>query len=106
NEKYLAPLQDFIAVRNKSNALVFIDHWMHHKTDYAIFDDYAELVEQEIGLSSLLQPVPIDDFKQADTFPYVDKAIIIHIANGLMEKLEDYEDYTKLIKLRRAKHFY
>lgn len=106
NEKYLGPVQDFIAARNKANALVFIDHWMHHKTDYVIFDDYAEMVEQEIGFPSLLQPVPIDEFKQADTFPYIDKAIIIHIANGLIEKLEDYEDYTRLIKLRRAKHFY
>ncbi len=106
NEKYLSSVQDFIAVRNKANALVFIDHWMHHKTDYAIYDDYAALVEQEVQLSSLLQTVPIDDFKQADTFPYIDKAIIIHIANSLLEKLEDYEEYIKLIKLRRAKHFY
>ncbi|WGV00262.1 BREX-1 system phosphatase PglZ type A [Bacillus altitudinis] len=106
NEDYLTAIQDFIAERNKANALVFIDHWMHHKTDYTIFDEYAEMVEQEIQLPSILQSVPIDEFKQADTFPYIDKAIIIHIANSLMEKLEDYEEYTKLIKLRRAKHHY
>lgn len=106
SEDYLKAVQDFVAVRNKANALVFIDHWMHHKTDYTVFDDYAEMVEQEIQLPSMMQSVPIDEFRQADTFPYIDKAIIIHIANSLMEKLEDYEDYTKLIKLRRAKHYY
>ncbi|WP_381428186.1 BREX-1 system phosphatase PglZ type A [Sporosarcina thermotolerans] len=105
-EEYLTSVQDFIAKRNKANALVFIDHWMHHKTDYTIFDENAEMVEREIQLPSILQSVPIDEFKQADTFPYIDKAIIIHIANSLMEKLEDYEEYTKLIKLRRAKHYY
>ncbi|MFJ7848154.1 BREX-1 system phosphatase PglZ type A [Peribacillus sp. NPDC097224] len=106
SEDYLMTVQDFIAVRNKANALVFIDHWMHHKTDYTVFDVYAEMVEQEIQLSSIMQSVPIDEFRQADTFPYIDRAIIIHIANSLMEKLEDYEEYTKLIKLRRAKHYY
>ncbi|MBS4178778.1 BREX-1 system phosphatase PglZ type A [Lederbergia citrea] len=106
NEPYLTAVQDFIADRNKANAMVFIDHWMHHKTDYTVFNEYAEMVEQEIQLPSIMQTVPIDEFRQADTFPYIDKAIIIHIANSLMEKLEDYEEYTKLIKLRRAKHYY
>ncbi|MEK3976200.1 BREX-1 system phosphatase PglZ type A [Psychrobacillus sp. FSL K6-1267] len=106
SEKYLTDVQDFIAVRNKTNALVFIDHWMHHKTDYTVFDEYAEMVEQEIQFSSIMQSVPVEEFRQADTFPYIDKAVIIHIANSLMEKLEDYEEYTKLIKLRRAKHYY
>lgn len=106
NEKYMANLKDFIAVRNKANCLVFIDHWMHHLADYQLFNEYAEWVEQEIQLQNLLQTVPIDELKQADTFPYVDRAIIIYIANSLMERLEDYEEYIKLINLRRAKHYY
>lgn len=106
NEKFLTDVKDFIAVRNKANSLVFIDHWMHHKTDYEVFDKYAEMVEQEIQLPNILQSVPIDELKQAETFAYIDRAVIIFIANSLMEKLEDYEEYTKLIKLRRAKHFY
>ncbi|MBT2571477.1 BREX-1 system phosphatase PglZ type A [Planococcus sp. ISL-110] len=106
SDKYLTGVKDFIAVRNKANALVFIDHWMHHKTDDVVFDQYAEMVEQEIQLPSILQDILVDEFRQADTFPYIDKAIIIYIANSLMEKLEDYEEYTKLIKLRRVKHYY
>lgn len=106
SDEYLTSVKDFIAVRNKANALVFIDHWMHHKTDGVVFDQYAEMVEQEIKLSSILQDIPVDEFKQADTFPYIDKVIIIYIANNLMESLEDYEEYTKLIKLRRVKHYY
>ncbi|ACB59802.1 PglZ domain protein [Exiguobacterium sibiricum 255-15] len=106
SDEYLTSVKDFIAVRNKANALVFIDHWMHHKTDSIVFDQYAEMVEQEIKLPSILQDIPVDEFKQADTFPYIDKVIIIYIANNLMERLEDYEEYTKLIKLRRVKHYY
>ncbi|MGE7923349.1 BREX-1 system phosphatase PglZ type A [Viridibacillus arvi] len=106
SEQYLATVKDFVAIRSKTNALVFMDHWMHHKTDYELYDQYIEIVEQEIQLSKLLQPIPIDEYKQADTFPYVDKAIIIYIANSLLEGREDFEEYIKLIKLRRVKHFY
>lgn len=105
-EHYLLAVKDFIATRSKTNALVFMDHWMHHKTDFEMYDQYVEIVEQEIQISKLLQPIPVDEFKQADTFPYVDKAIIIYIANSLLEGREDFEEYIKLIKLRRAKHFY
>lgn len=105
-EENLNELSDFISNRNKTNAVVFIDHWMHHKTDYVVFDEYAEMAEQEIQLSNIINNLPIEAFKQADTFPYLDRAIIIYIANGLVTQLEDYEEYTKLIKLRRAKHYY
>lgn len=105
-EENLNELNDFISNRNKTNAVVFIDHWMHHKTDYVVFDEYAEMAEQEIQLSNIINHLPVETFKQADTFPYIDQAIIIYIANGLVTQLEDYEEYTKLIKLRRAKHYY
>ncbi|MCM3314635.1 BREX-1 system phosphatase PglZ type A [Bacillus sp. FSL K6-6483] len=105
-EENLNELNDFISNRNKTNAVVFIDHWMHHKTDYVVFDEYAEMAEQEIQLSNIINHLPVETFKQADNFPYIDKAIIIYIANGLVTQLEDYGEYTKLIKLRRAKHYY
>lgn len=105
-EDYLTVVQDFIATTNKTNAYVFVDRWMHHKRDHVVFNEYAKKVEREIQLPSILQAIPIDDFKQADTFPYVDKAIIMHIANNLLDDLEDYAEYLKLIRLRRVKHYY
>ncbi|WP_226646165.1 BREX-1 system phosphatase PglZ type A [Mesobacillus subterraneus] len=105
-EDKIYELNDFISSRNKTNAVVFIDHWMHHKTDFVLFNEYAEIAEQEIQLSNIINNLPIDTFKQTDIFPYIDRAIIIYIANGLVTQLEDYEEYTKLIKLRRAKHYY
>jgi uncharacterized protein (TIGR02687 family) len=105
-EHHLFNIKSYIAERNKSNALVFIDHWIHHKEDYEIYNEYAEMVEQEIQLSDMVNQMPIEAFVQADTFPYFDRAIIIYIANSLSTNLEDYEEYKKLIKLRRAKHFY
>ncbi|MBU8697657.1 BREX-1 system phosphatase PglZ type A [Bacillus pumilus] len=106
DEQYLSYVKSFIAERNKPNGLVFIDHWMHHKADYVIYDELAESIEQEIRITDIVNTLPVDVFKQADTFPYFDKAIIIYIANGLEAGHEDYEEYSKLINLRRVKHFY
>ncbi|PGY09135.1 BREX-1 system phosphatase PglZ type A [Bacillus sp. AFS031507] len=105
-EKYLSNIMSFVAERNKSNALVFIDHWMHHKTDYVIYNELADMIEQEIKLTDIVNQLSIESFMAADTFPYFDKAIIIYIANALEAYHEDYEEYIKLINLRRVKHFY
>lgn len=105
-ESSLSNIKSFIAERNRSNALVFIDHWMHHKFDYAIYNELAEIAEKEIKLANIVNQLPIEAFKNADTFSYFDKAIIIYIANSLESSHEDYEEYIKLINLRRVKHFY
>lgn len=106
DEQHLSNVKSFISERNKPNGLVFIDHWMHHKTDYIIYDELAESIENEIKITEIVNSLPVDVFKQADTFPYFDKAIIIYIANSLESGHEDYEEYSKLIDLRRVKHFY
>lgn len=106
NENYLTSVKEFIGLRNRTNALVFIDHWMHHKTDFSKFDTYAKMVEQEIALPTIIHALPLEAFKQAEIFPYIDRAIIIYIANSLVTNMEDYEDYLQLISLRRAKHYY
>ena len=54
DERHLSQVKHFIATRNRSNAMVFIDHWMNHKTDYAAYNDLAEIAEREIKLASRL----------------------------------------------------
>ena len=48
----------------------------------------------------------MEAFKEADVFPFIDRAIILYISNSLLDQLEDYEKYMKLIRLRRSKHHY
>lgn len=105
-ESLLSNVKGFIAERNRSNNLVFIDHWMHHKTDYTIYNELAEIIEQEIKIADIVRQLPFGVYNHADTFPYFDKMIIIFIANSLENLHEDYEEYIKLINLRRVKHFY
>src|SRR5690625_1999583 len=105
-EENLAALQHFISDQNRANIYVFIDQWMHHRTDYQIYNEYIQLIEEEIRLKDIINTLPIDIFKSADVFPYIDRAIIIEVSNNLMENHEDYEACINLINERRGKHFY
>lgn len=106
DEKVLTNLRNFIAEFNRPNALVFVDHWMHHKTDYEVFDQYVEQIEKEIQIMSIIQSQPVEKFVDAEVFPAIDRAIIIYIVNSLLEQKEDYDEYIELINKRRSKHFY
>jgi len=106
DEKYLNNLSQFIAIENKTNAFVFIDDWMNHKTDYEIFNKYIKDIEQETKLATTINGLSVDDFKEADVFPYIDRAVITYIATSLLEQKEDYENYLHVISARRTKHFY
>ncbi|HLR51545.1 MAG TPA: BREX-1 system phosphatase PglZ type A [Candidatus Avamphibacillus sp.] len=103
---YLTNVQQFIADQNKTNAYVFIDHWMHHSIDQSIFQEYIMETEKEIQLKNLLSDVPVDAFKDAGIFPYIDRAVILYVSNSIMNQQEDYDNYLDLIELRRTKHFY
>lgn len=106
NEEYLLNVKDYIAYNNKTNALIFIDRWMYHAEDSIVYDQYVRDIESDINIKDIVQQMKIDEFKKTDIFPYLDKAIIQYIFNGIKAQLEDYEDYKSLIRLRRAKHFY
>ncbi|MCD8503186.1 MAG: BREX-1 system phosphatase PglZ type A, partial [Bacillaceae bacterium] len=64
DESYLSNIKDYIAKRNKTNGLVFIDHWMHHKTDYEVYNEYAKLIEQEIKLSDLVNQISVESLNK------------------------------------------
>lgn len=106
NEKYLSNVKEYIAEKNRANSMIFVDHWMHHKTDYTIYDSFAESIEKEVHIHDMVNELDIETFKQADVFPYFDKAIIIYIANSLDSNIEDFEQFIELIQLRRTKHYY
>jgi uncharacterized protein (TIGR02687 family) len=105
-EEHLLNVKDYVAHSNRTNSLVFIDRWMHHKDDSASYDALVRQIEKDINLRDIVQQMNIDEFKKDDVFPYFDQAIIQYIYNGLKSQHEDYEEYKSLIRLRRAKHFY
>ncbi|MFA7573419.1 MAG: BREX-1 system phosphatase PglZ type A, partial [Lutispora sp.] len=105
-EEKLNIYKDFIGQSGRGNCLIFLDRWMNHKKDYSHYDDYAREIEKEINFSQVISGLEIDKIKNSDIFPLIDKAIILHITNALEQGLQDFEEYAKLIRLRKSKHFY
>lgn len=102
----LKSINNFIAAYNGNNSYIFIDRWKQHKKDYVVYNSYARLIEKELSISEMLETLHIEDYKTADIFPVIDEKIISSICNGLAHDIIDYDEYTKLLKLRRSKHFY
>lgn len=105
NEK-LDVFKNFIAKSGKGNCTIFIDRWMNHKTDYEVYDRYAEDIEKEIVFSRVLQNLDIYDIRSLDIFSTIDQAIILYIVSALENNHEDFEEYKKLLRLRKTKHYY
>lgn len=105
-DEKLSIFKNFIGETGKGNCTIFLDRWMNHKSDYEIYDKYAEEIENEIDFSRLLQTLEINEIKGIDIFPSIDKGIILYIVDALENKLEDYNEYGKLLRLRKSKHFY
>lgn len=106
NKDLLTTVQQFIAKRNQTNSFVFIDVWMNHRTDSTMFRKYIKFAEEELHIANLINGLNLNEYKDSDLFPYIDRSIIMYIANSLMVKHEDYEKYLQLISSRRMKHFY
>lgn len=105
-DEKLNGFKNFIGETGKGNCAIFLDRWMNHKSDYKKYDEYAEEIEREIKFSNLLQTLEIDEVKVIDIFPGIDKGMILYIVNALENQLEDFDEYGKLLRLRKSKHFY
>lgn len=105
-DEKLSLFKNFIGETGKENCIIFLDRWMNHKSDYTRYDKYSEEIENDIDFSRLFQTLEIDEIKGIDIFPSIDKGIILYIVDALENKLEDYNEYGKLLRLRKSKHFY
>lgn len=104
-EDSLSSLKSYIG-NSKPNCLVFIDHWINHKTDSYTYMSYADEYEQTLGLSKIIEKIDIDDYKEVDILKIFDREVIKYITFALEDDREDYNYFINLIKIRRSKNFY
>lgn len=105
NEDKLERISDFIG-SNKPNCIIFIDHWINHKTDSAKYDMLSEEYEKEVNIAQIVNELDIEEIKDIDILKVFDRAIIKNIVDSLENKIEDYDKFIEIIRRRRTKHFY
>lgn len=105
DEEKLSRVKGFIG-KNKPNCVVFLDHWINHKTDFEKYDDLSEIYEEETNISEIIDGLDVEEYKEIELLKAFDRAIIRNIVEALQNRLEDYDNYIEIIKGRRTKHFY
>lgn len=105
NEDKLGRISNFIG-KNKPNCVVFVDHWINHKTDFAKYDMLSEEYEKEVNIAQIINELDIEEIKDVDILKVFDRAIIKNIVDSLENKIEDYDEFIEIIRRRRTKHFY
>lgn len=94
-------LNKFIG-ENTSNAFVLVENFMN-------IPDYmkiAEMITEDIKLSSLIANTDTESFIETDTFPIFDREIIRRLLENLTHKAGEFDKYIRQIKERRKSHFY
>lgn len=104
-EDKLSTLKSYIG-NSKPNCIVFIDHWINHKTDSYTYICYADEYEQILEISKIIGKLDIDDYKDVDILKIFDKEIIKYIIFALENERQDYDYFINLINIRRTKNFY
>lgn len=104
-EDSLSSLKSYIG-NSKPNCIVFIDHWINHKTESYYYVEYADKYEKDLNISDIIEKLDIDQYKDVDILKSFDREIIKYIVFGLENDREDYDYFISLINLRRTKNFY
>ncbi|MBD7913945.1 BREX-1 system phosphatase PglZ type A [Clostridium sp. Sa3CUN1] len=104
-EEKLSSLKSYIG-SSKPNCIVFIDHWINHKSQSYYYIEYADNYEKDLNISSVIEKLDIEEFKDIDILKIFDREIIKYILSGLEDEREDYEYFISLIGSRRTKNFY
>lgn len=105
NEDKLGRIGNFIG-KNKPNCVVFVDHWINHKTDFERYDILSEKYEKEVNITQIIDELDIEQIEEIDILKVFDRAIIKNIVDNLENKIEDYDKFIEVIRRRRTKHFY
>lgn len=104
-EEKLIGLKRYIG-SSKPNCIVFIDHWINHRTDSYIYTEYANCFEEEFDLKNIVSKIDIDDYKEVDILKIFDEEVIKYILFCLEDDREDYEYFINIIEIRKTKNFY
>lgn len=104
-EDKLSTLKSYIG-NSKPNCIVFIDHWINHKTDSYIYICYADEYEQILEIPKIIGKLDIDDYKDVDILKIFDNEVIKYIIFALENERQDYDYFINLINIRRSKNFY
>ncbi|CAM3140152.1 BREX-1 system phosphatase PglZ type A [Filibacter tadaridae] len=94
-------------VSNKpTNAIIYIDSWMNHRTDQSIFNERMDELSEVLNVNASIEEWEIEKVAEADTFRAFDENVIHYLQKQLISGANQFDSYEELIKKRRRLHWY
>lgn len=97
--------QQYVSAK-KSDCVVFIDHFMNHSVDAKVYNLLADRVEVMLNVEQYIKEWDIENYIKCDAFRAFDRAIIDKLIDLILNDIEEYDKYLRIIQMRRTTHFF
>ena len=105
SKEYLYNFESYIT-NQYLNCHLFIDKWMNDTRTRQNYNQLINVIENDLNLQSIFDNVEIEEIKDIEIAPCIDKKIILYIINSINNNIRQYNNYITTIKDRRTTHFY
>lgn len=87
-------------------AYLFVNRWKENTKARSVFSEWSMLLETELGVENNLQEIQAEGMLDADTYPAIDKKIILSLREHIAQNT--LSDYTlqEWIEKRKVRFFY
>ncbi|MGH4140859.1 BREX-1 system phosphatase PglZ type A, partial [Clostridium sp.] len=90
----------------KGDCIIFVNHFMNHSVDSKTYDLLANKIGSKLNIDQYLKEWDLDNYIKCDTFKDFDKAILNKLVDQLLNDIEEYDKYLRIISARRTTHFF
>jgi uncharacterized protein (TIGR02687 family) len=90
---------------NKEGYL-FVNRWKENTKAKQIFNDWSLKLEADLGIENKLNTILVQDVLEADTYPIIDKKIIVELRDHIINNTLANHSVQEWIEKRKVKFFY
>ncbi|CAD5896240.1 conserved hypothetical protein [Carnobacterium maltaromaticum] len=90
----------------ETNSVIFLNQWMNRVDLQESYSQVALIMETSLKIDKFIKGKSIEVLIQGDTFKLYDQAILVRIAEQLVEGIIQYDPYEKMLMDRRSTYWF
>lgn len=96
---------NYLSATLKNEAFIFMRDWRDSRSYGDIYKLWADNIEKDLNIVSILENRNFDELLRIDTFPIVDKLIAVHLKMDVENKVITSSQIENIIDIRENKLF-
>ncbi len=88
------------------DAYLFVNRWKENTKAKGVFYDWSLQLEGDLNVETAIRPLSIEQLLEADTYPVIDKKIIVGIRDHIIQDTTPNHILQEWIEKRRVKFFF